>query len=253
VHYHIFKNAGSSVDAMLEASLGERWASFEGLHPHDVQSANALRAFLRLHPRLLAVSSHLARPPLPWCECLPIVFLRHPVLRARSVFEFMRRDPSQPFARIAKNNSFPGFVQWALGGGRGGIVVHNYQVVHLSDASFREGHILDSKATHRDLKQACDLISEWGIVGIVESFAQSVSIFQEACKAKIPGIQLRPVWHNRTAFDSLSLDIRLKGIESEIGSSLFDDLQEHNSLDLALYDFAKKFLISKGASTAGTN
>lgn len=112
---------------------------------------------------------------------------------------------------------------------------------------------MDTQATARDLEQACDLISEWGLVGIVELFGQSVSIFQGACEAKIPGFQLNPVWKNRTASESFGLDARLKSMEREIGSSLFDALQEHNSLDLALYDFAKKFVVSAGASKAETN
>ena len=31
IHYHIYKNAGSSVDAMLRASFGDGWQAFEGL------------------------------------------------------------------------------------------------------------------------------------------------------------------------------------------------------------------------------
>jgi len=45
VHYHIFKNAGSSIDACLRRSLGKRWGCFEGGHAHDIQSAGLLGAF----------------------------------------------------------------------------------------------------------------------------------------------------------------------------------------------------------------
>ncbi len=30
VHYHIFKNAGTSVDRLLAESIGEAWAGYEG-------------------------------------------------------------------------------------------------------------------------------------------------------------------------------------------------------------------------------
>jgi hypothetical protein len=95
VHYHIFKNAGSSVDAGLHAFFGDSWYNFEGAHAHDVQSTESLRRFIAACPMLRAVSSHLARPPLPYTNAIPIVFLRHPILRALSVYEFVRRNPDQ--------------------------------------------------------------------------------------------------------------------------------------------------------------
>src|SRR3954453_1717672 len=54
VHYHIFKNAGSSVDFALVRSFGSGWASFEGRHAEDVQTSEQLRRFLEDRPEIVA-------------------------------------------------------------------------------------------------------------------------------------------------------------------------------------------------------
>lgn len=111
VHYYIFKNAGCSIDSSLKASFGEHWAEFDGSYPRDIQSSEQLAGFLRANEHLRAVSSHFARPPLPWSGCLPIVFLRHPLPRARSVYEFTRQDPTQPFSDVARENGFGDYIR----------------------------------------------------------------------------------------------------------------------------------------------
>ena len=133
VHYHIFKNAGTSVDVALQRSFGSRWTTFEGSHARDVQTSGQLGRFLQDRPEVCAVSSHLARPPLPFPGCRPIAFLRHPLLRARSVYEFVRRYPEQPGCPASHRQSFSMFVQWALDGdeAEGASVIRDCQLGHL--------------------------------------------------------------------------------------------------------------------------
>lgn len=242
VHYHIFKNAGCSVDASLKASFGGDWAEFEGSHPHDIQSCEQLAGFLRANEHLRAVSSHLARPPLPWSACLPIVFLRHPLLRARSVYEFTRLDPTQPFSEVARKNGFAGYIQWALRRERGSIVIRNYQVVHLSDASWRSRDILDAEAEAGDLEQACGLLTSWGIAGIVERFAESVCAFQRCYAQILPDLDLRDVHANATSTPSLSAEARIAECHDLLGKPLCEDFIAMNALDVALYKHAAGLL-----------
>lgn len=246
IHYHIFKNAGSSLDRSLQEAFGEAWTTFEGRHAHDAQTSQQLAAFLREHPNIRAVSSHLARPPLPWSGCIPIVLMRHPLLRARSVYDFVRSDRTQPFYNVMKDQSFADFSCWALRAEEGSVVVRNYQVIHLSDASFRDGHILKAAACRSDLEQAMGLIEEWGFSGIVEMFDASLDAFNTELGVKLPGTTLRRHWDNRSSQD-MGLDIasQLEGMKEELGSVLFDALLEINALDLELYEFAKKLLIAR--------
>lgn len=241
VHYHIFKNAGTSVDFALQNTFGDTWAAFEGMHPHDILNVDRLRAFLERNPCLKAVSSHLARPPLPNDRCLPIVFVRHPVLRAKSVYEFVRADCSQPNHDIAASGTFSDYLRWALAGGRGGIVIRNYQVVHLSDASFRAESILDARAELDDYEQARSLLLSWPAFGVVEYFDKSAKLFESAYSKLIDGFSFPHVWLNRTKGSSGDagrlVDENLLRIKDEVGSALFDEFCAENEHDLNLYEF----------------
>jgi hypothetical protein len=238
VHYHIFKNAGTSVRSILQASFGSAWSSFEGSHAHDTVRVDDLRRFLRGAPHIRAVSTHLARPPLPWPGCGAIVFIRHPIERVRSVFDFVHRDPSQPNADIARARGFSGYVRWALGGGRGGVVLRNYQVIHLSAATWRSGSILDAAATEADLREACRSIEGWGVHGIVDDFEASARLFQHTYGPLRPELRFEHVWHNRTGSGETTLEERLAHIRRDLGDELHAELVRHNELDLELYLFA---------------
>lgn len=242
VHYHIFKNAGSSVDAGLRSSFGHQFGTFEGAHAHDIQSREQLLAFIENNPSLLAISSHLARPPLPHSNCLPVVFLRHPLLRAYSVYQYTRKNSDQPFSSVAQNLTFSSYIEWALRKEIGSIVIRDYQVVHLSDASWRNGNILQAEAINSDLQQACQLLSDWGIVGIVEDFSRSVASLQARYGEFLPGLDLNPVWDNATTMDDASPDERVDSLHSELGDDLYHEFMKINRLDLALYHHGQKIL-----------
>lgn len=242
IHYHIFKNAGSSVDASLKASFSNAWAEFEGLHAHDIQSSRDLSQFLDVNKHLRAVSSHLARPPLPWDSCLPVVFLRHPLLRALSVYEFTRKDPSQPYADVARDAGFADYIRWALRNERGSIVIRNYQVAHLSDASWRCQNILDAETNRDDLEQARNLLTTWGIAGIVESYALSASLYQKRYGPLLPELAFRNLRENSTSTISGILEDQIERIRLMLGPTLYDDFMAINALDLDLYKHATQLL-----------
>jgi hypothetical protein len=235
IHYHIFKNAGTSIDDSLQRSFGDRWTAFEGTHATDVIDAARLSTFLSETPHLVAVSSHLARPPLPWSTCRPIVFVRHPIDRARSVFDFIHADATQPGSELARTLGFAGYIRWVLDGGRGGIVIRDYQTVHLSEASFRDGSVLDARPTERDLAQALELLEGWGVAGVVDRYDASVAVFQALYGPDFPDLMLDTVWLNRTQQSTRTLAERIADARSELGDELFDRLENANRLDLRLY------------------
>ena len=81
IHYHFFKNAGTSVDAILQRNFGAGWTSRE--YPAR-STPNAAREFLVANPQIAALSSHtlpLPPPDIPDAEILPILFIRHPLDR----------------------------------------------------------------------------------------------------------------------------------------------------------------------------
>jgi hypothetical protein len=112
-HFHIFKNAGTSIDRALKKHFGDRWGTFEGTHAHDIRKNEELLEYFAKNPDIEAVSSHLCRPSLKSTTVLPIVFIRHPLERAKSVYEFTKVDDTQPF-RQSTTSSFSNYLEWAL-------------------------------------------------------------------------------------------------------------------------------------------
>lgn len=244
IHYHIFKNAGSSVDACLRRSFGSRWGVFEGKHAHDIQSSAQLATFIQANQGLKAISSHLARPPLPHPGCLPVAFVRHPLLRAYSVYKFSQVDETQPFAEVARDCSFAAYIEWALREEPGSVVIRNYQVIHLSDASWRGGDILQARATEADLEQAHMLLLDWGVVGVVELFDLSIQVLQQTYGPRLPRLNLLPCWENSTASSFSPWEHKVLQLRNLIGDELHAAFLQANRLDMALHTYAREMLLS---------
>jgi hypothetical protein len=114
VHYHIFKNAGTSVEKILSESFGENWAVCDGSPESSRLSNDDIAAFAKTHPGVRAISSHTARPFPVHRGFFPVVFLRHPIDRARSIYYFTKRDPVQFDHALARDGSFKDYVNWWL-------------------------------------------------------------------------------------------------------------------------------------------
>jgi hypothetical protein len=239
-HYHIFKNAGSSVNFALKQFFGDRYADFEGIHAHDILLPSSVAQFMRANPEVRAVSSHLARPPVPFDYVKPIVFLRHPLLRAISVYEFTRRDSSQPFFDIVSKKSLAQYLEWALAGSPGGVVVRDYQVIHLSDASFCANGILSAKATEADLNQALNVVSDFPAIGIAESFDRGMRLFETLYEPLFPGLRLRVVHENKTSHSRSISDA-----EAELPPRILEEFKIQNAYDYRLYAHAHQKFVSQ--------
>lgn len=222
-----------SVDFALRKFFGNQFAVFEGLHAHDILSPSAVSNFLDANPGVRAVASHLARPPVPFDHVKPILFLRHPLLRAKSVYEFTRRDPTQPFFDIVSNKCFVAYLDWALSGAAGGVVVRDYQVIHTSEASFCTEGILSAKATEVNLRQAIEIVSAFPAIGIVETFDLSMRLFEKIYEPFFPGLKLGVVHENKTATSRSIPDT-----EAELPPGILEQFKMQNSYDYQLYDYA---------------
>ena len=121
-----------------------------------------------------------------------------------------------------------------------GLVICNYQVAHLSDTSFRLFDAYLNRADADDLRESCDLLAGWGIVGIVERFATSCALFQAAYGERAPALNLEPLWLNRSNMKVSTFEQQLAEIQDQIGDSLYKELLERNELDMKLYQFGCK-------------
>jgi hypothetical protein len=248
LHYHIFKNAGSTVDSILKNSFGNRCGSIEGLNPWDTLGAGDILKYAIKNQSIKTISSHHARLPKPHSPNIafhPIIFLRHPIDRVGSVYSFERRQPiNSPSlgVKIARRNDFAGYVRWRLSDGNGA-VIKNFQTVHLSG---RQNDMRVAHATDNDLKDAIVKISQLPFFGIVELFDNSIERMNKYLSQYFENIDVNYSITNRSTERRNTLLERLDDIEIMLGSDLYQKLLNNNALDMHLYDHALRLFSYKG-------
>ncbi len=244
VHYHLFKNAGSSVDHVLASNFGGRWQPFEGEHAHSNLSPEQLADHIRRHPRVLALSSHHLRLPLPTmpdADIYPIFFLRHPIDRIGSIYAFLRRrGGGNPMDIHLAANSLKDYVTRILEDeGNACLIARDCQTLFLSTALARwpdPDRPLRAGRTH--LTEAKDFLDSLPVFGLVERFDESARRLEAWLRGAFPGIRFFSARLNAEARQARPLEERLNAMEAEIGTELYRDLIEANRHDLDLYHHA---------------
>ena len=166
-HYHLFKNAGTSVDAILEKSFGEKWQTKEFTESISDIPMSVSR-WIESTPDLIAYSSHTALFPIPnidGAKIIPIVFFRHPLLRVYSSYVFERKQNVDTFgSKLASSTDFEGYMKSRLSR-ENDASAKNFQGNRLARV-FPENH----GSLHQ---RACDSLSVLPFIGLVEDFRNS--------------------------------------------------------------------------------
>lgn len=231
LHYHLFKNAGTSVDAMLKANFGDRWASQEFDSAPPKEKAARLTAFLEERADLDAFSSHTAllpAPSLPGRAVIPIIFVRHPLLRLRSAYAFERRQIADTKGAIlAKQTDLPGYLEAMLADPKLR-QARNFQASRFAFGT--PGKPAD------ELDRALATLARLPFVGLVEAYDESIARLVPLLTPHFPDFRAIAAHENVTdrAVDR-SVDDRLAAMREEIGAALYDQLIEANQHDLALF------------------
>ena len=231
-HYHIFKNAGTSVDRMLKANFGDRWTDGEFSETPLARRHQSIREFLAARPEVQAFSSHTAplpTPDLPDREVFPIVFVRHPLLRVRSAYRFERRqDATTRGAILAKSTDFRGYVAHFLDDPKARHL-RNFQSIR-----FAEG----TPGSHaQEPQRALETLARLPFVGLVEAYDESVARLGELVRAMFPDFRVIVLHENATAADAgASSADQLAALREELGADLYDRLAEANASDLELFE-----------------
>jgi len=116
LHYHLFKNAGTSLDQILKQNFGDRWVTREFGGNHD--NSAAVADWIRATPEAVAFSTHTAVGPLPeiaGVRVVTVMLLRDPLERIRSAYRFERTQEADTWgANLAKEFAFSGYVRARL-------------------------------------------------------------------------------------------------------------------------------------------
>lgn len=242
VHYHVFKNAGTTVDAALGRRFGGKHSSVEGEYPWDTITSKDVLDFVLKNPDLEAVSSHTARFPVPTHAQVvihPLLFLRHPIDRVASIYRFEAKQPADslsPSVEVAKSTDLRGFVEWGLSE-RGTAVFRNFQTIYLAS---RERDMRFARANLGDYLVAAARLNEIANVGVVDEFEATARQIETALLAKGIALPLSGGGvENSTAEGGLSLSERLAQISDQLGEALLARLMDENRFDMRLYEMAR--------------
>lgn len=227
LHYHLFKNAGTSVDEVLKGNFGDHWANAEFVVRRRQPNVQLVEQWLVEHPQIQALSSHTARFPLPRLEGLriaPVIFVRQPLDRIHSAYEFERRQNADtPGAKLARESDFATYV-------RGRLERNDNQCNEFQATRFAA---LPADGSGSLAERAMRAVDELPFVGLVEDFGQSMQRLEAVLRQTFP--DFRAFGAKANVLRGLTLEERLEEIRRALGPELHAELIAANQADLALY------------------
>lgn len=170
----MYKNAGSTLDWSLRRSFGASYvARVENKAMRD--NPKSLYSYVDEHPRVRVLSSQWLPLPVPavfWLRPYVLLFLRHPVDRCRSVYNFARKQQhsDQNGAKQAREFSFVDFVKWRMET-TSGPVIRDFQTRYCS-----------GKYSSQDMDEVYELavanLDATPFVGFVHRYPESIALFE---------------------------------------------------------------------------
>lgn len=245
LHFHTFKNAGSTVDAILQKCFPHAWTNYDGPVPEFFIHHSEMAIIARNRSQLKAISSHQIRLPNPSCpgvEFLPIVFIRRPELRIASIWRFQRqRKDDHPATVLAKELRFKEWVARCLDPQPPTSIRNNQMRLF----SFRIDQRTKAGDPHA-FQYAMANVRALPFIGVVEQFDASMRIYEQLYSPQVPDFRYKPVTpENVTGKPNLSTEEQLAEVADELGNDLFNRLQEANAKDIALYEYALSALMTR--------
>jgi hypothetical protein len=231
VHYHIFKNGGSTIASILQREFRNAFATVHGPDDVSVLDQASLADFVAEHGAIQAISSHHLRYPKPvvpntvvfdWC------FLRNPLDRLQSVYSYFQRiDSPDPLSRSARQDHPRSFFKKLIDGAPH--LVSNVQVTMLA-----LGGAFTRPADSPDVDAAADIIGKMAIPGLVEKFDESLVSAEYFLKPAFPRLRLDYRPQNVSRPLGPSPTDRQEWLKHSWGADLYATLVNLNQCDLEL-------------------
>lgn len=232
-HYHLFKNAGTSLDFTLKQHFSpekEEWVTAE-FPAHEGRNRAMVRDWVMKSESALCFSSHTAflpTPSLEGVEVFPIIFVRHPIDRIASAYAFEKKQGADTFGSVlARNTDLKGYIETRLS-----VPIdrqcRNFHVQRLATnyPSENLSEVEKAKRAIRDLP----------FIGLVEKFSDSLSLLTSKLQDfGFENIRLEATEQNVSQKKSDNLKGKLDIIRDRIGSDLYSKLLEANKDDLEIY------------------
>lgn len=236
-HYHLFKNAGTSLDASLKENFeaGTEWLT-EEFPANPAKNRELVKQWVENNKEAKCFSSHTALLPVPKVkelELLPVIFIRHPIDRIASAYSFEKKQGGQGFGSVlARNTTLKGYIETriSLGYDRQCKNFHTDRFAYMYGAQYGS-----------ELDRAKMAVEKLPFVGLVENFNESLEKLESwLIDEGFEGINIAPKVQNVSRDTSKSIDEKVAEIRDELGEEAFEFLVQNNQDDFELYELAKQ-------------
>jgi len=236
LHFHIFKNAGTTIDWILKKNFGKQFATLDLKKPGEILSWEEVLSHIEEQKGVKAFSSHQIRFPLPQSDrynFLPMIFIREPIDRAFSIYSFnkRRKDGDAMGVIKAKELSLTDYIRWNLENKKH-MTMKNFQVLYLSHRDNT------SEVNQNDYDSALSHFKKSPIIGLVDRLDESLVVSEEKLHQYFEKIDLSYVIQNVSPNEEDDLSKRLEKKSVEIDDKLMEELTAYNIFDSKLYSSA---------------
>jgi len=236
LHYHILKNAGTTLESILGRSFGDKHRAIDE-DERDAHLPNAsLLSLVSRNPHLKAISSHQIRypaPTVPGFIFFDLCFLRDPIDRIRSTYDYFREKPAvgDPVSHYANELSLGEFIArliqempW---------YVNDVQVNLLSNG------VVNDCPRKEDLDRAIARLMRMSFPGVVDCFTESLVAGQYFLQPIFPELDCTASALNVSSGFGTAMTERIARLKEACGNKVFADLLDLSSMDLDLLDHAR--------------
>jgi sulfotransferase famil protein len=237
VHFHIFKNGGSTIESILHREFSQQFATIHGPSAGATLDSVDLAEFLERQPQISALSSHHLRYPklsarrfviFDWC------FLRHPLDRLQSLYFYLTRlDSTDPLCQHARRSTAAEFLEYLLD-------IAPHQVSDVQVTQLARAGAFTRPANERDLEQAAAIVRQMAVPGLVEAFDESLVAAEYYLQPAFPTLRLEYIPQNVGRLRRGTPVEQQQLLQQAWGADLYGRLSRVNQLDLELFHQMEK-------------
>jgi hypothetical protein len=232
LHYHFLKNAGSTIENILDRNFGERLARVDTPQRSGHFTNAALLKLLEDRPEVAAVSSHQIRHPLPEVRgylFFDICFLRDPIDRIRSMYDYFREKPAagDPLSELANRSGLGEFIT---------CLVERFreEATNVQVALLAHGGVDERPPDRRDFSVALERALDTAFLGVVDQFDQSLIAGRHLLDPVFPALDYSYTPANVSGGMEGSVAGRRRKLREACGRAVYRELVRLNALDCEL-------------------
>ena len=240
-HYHIYKNAGSSINKSLQNYFGkDALIEFDkNEHTKNIRTYDAqlIEKKIKEDPKLRCFTAHNMVTDVHLKSKLtivPIVFIRHPLLRIASVYRFEeQRQDDWKRSKYAQALDFEDWLHFIMHR-ENDIEGNNYQTSMLTLSSNNRRQILAHTPVNLyDIKAVIKRLETVPVVGVVEEFEESVKKLGEALEPIFPGLNFNASANRTKKITSWKAEVNK--LEGELSQITLQKFKAFNTQDYELF------------------